>query len=386
MCDAAFSRYSPATPTHFVRMRQIHLVHKRQPSYTCRMRDKTSLDVRNMSKIRTAILGYGRSGSTMHAGAIEKIDAFDMVAVCDIDPKRRTQASERFDCTPYADYHEMLAKEELDLVCVITRNDQHCDMACDCLKAGVNVLVTKPWAANQAEAERMVLTARRTGKKLLPWLPARWGSELQRLKALQQEDAIGNIFTLRRTVASFGTRCDWQTESKFAGGYLLNWGPHIVDPLILLAGGKVKHVFGRLKQTINPGDVEDLFLAIITMDNGVTVQVEHTISLAPMPSWIAQGDRGTITIDGKEMTIVRGEPACPDDPTKFQTMKAEGNETTRETLAGKTYGDEDEIYEEIAAAVRGEQEFAVKPEDALELSRILDAIRTSNAEDRVVNL
>ncbi len=339
-----------------------------------------------MNKIRTAILGYGRSGSTMHAGPIEKIDGFDMAAVCDIDPKRREQAFERFGCTVYEDYHEMLKKEKLDLVCVITRNDQHCEMSCDCLKAGANVLVTKPWAANQGEAEHMVSIARKSGKKLLPWLPARWGSDLQRLKTLQQEDAIGNIFTIRRTVASFGTRCDWQTESKFAGGYLLNWGPHIVDPPILLAGGKVKNVFGRLKQTINPGDVEDLFIAIITMDNGVTVQVEYTISLAPMPSWIAQGDRGTITIDGKEMTIIKNEPANPEDPTQFTTMTANDNATIEETLGGNTYGDEYEIYKEIAAAVRGEQDFAVKPEDALELSRILDAIRTSSAEDQVVNL
>ena len=170
-----------------------------------------------MNKIRTAILGYGRSGSTMHAGPIEKIDGFDMVAVCDVDPKRRDQASERFGCTVYEDYHEMLEKEELNLVCVITRNDQHCEMACDCLNAGVNVLVTKPWAANQSEAERMVSTAHESGKKLLPWLPERWGSELRRLRTLLRKDAIGNIFAIRRSALRHTTtgviRRTWQRYS-----------------------------------------------------------------------------------------------------------------------------------------------------------------------------
>ena len=41
--------------------------------------------------IKTAILGYGRSGSTMHAGAIEKSAAFDMAAVCDIDANARSR-------------------------------------------------------------------------------------------------------------------------------------------------------------------------------------------------------------------------------------------------------------------------------------------------------
>lgn len=338
-----------------------------------------------MDKIRTAILGYGRSGSTMHAGAIEKLEHFEVTAVCDIDPKRREQASKRFGCIVYGNYREMLEKESLDLVCVITRNDQHCEMSCDCLKAGINVLVTKPWAANQAEAERMVSVAGKSGKILLPWLPARWGSDLKRLKELQCEDAIGNIFTIRRTVANFGTRNDWQTESKFAGGYLLNWGPHIVDPGVLLAGGKVRSVYGRLKQTINPGDVEDLFIALITMDNGIIVQAEYTISLAPMPSWVVQGDRGTVTIYGSKMTIATNTPACPDDPTRFTAMTSKGN-TIEEMLGSNTYGDEYEIYEEVASALKGEKSFAVAPEDALELSRILDAIRISSVKDKIINL
>ena len=91
--------------------------------------------------IRTAILGYGRSGSTMHAGAVETSADFDMAAVCDIDSERRQQARSRFDCPVYEDCRAMLEKETLDLVVVVTRSDQHCDMTCECLRAGVNVLV-----------------------------------------------------------------------------------------------------------------------------------------------------------------------------------------------------------------------------------------------------
>ncbi len=122
------------------------------------------------------------------------------------------------------------------------------------------------------------------------------------------------------------------------------------------------------------------------MDNGTTVQAEYTISLAPMPGWVVQGDRGTITIDGKKMTIIKSNPAHPQDPTRFTTMTANGKEIIEEAIGGRIYGDEYEIYQEIAAAIRGEQEFAVKPKDVLELSRILDAIRTSSAEDRIVDL
>lgn len=337
--------------------------------------------------IRTAILGYGRSGGSMHAGPIEKLDDFQMTAVCDIDPERQRQAEERFGCPVYDDYRKMLSEETLDLVVVVTRSDQHCAMACDCLNAGVNVLVTKPWAVNADEARRMVDSARASGKLLMPWLPARWGSDLQRLRQLVlDEQAIGNVFLVRRTVTSFGTRCDWQTERKYGGGYLLNWGPHIVDPPVLLKNVPVVSVYGRMMQTINPGDTEDVFLAIMTLADGTIVQAEYTVGVAPLPQWYIQGDRGTIVVAGDEIQISRQTPVRPDDPTEYATMKAASEEVVVEKRAKSPYGDEFQIYAEIAQAVRGERAYPVKPEDALRLSEVFDAIRESDATNRVVSL
>ncbi len=340
-----------------------------------------------MGNIRTAILGYGRSGSTMHAGAIaDNSNAFELVAVCDVDPARQREAAERFGCAVYDDYHRMLASEQLDLVSVITRSSQHCQMACDVLDAGVNVLVTKPWATNEAEARRMIAAAEASGMQLLPWLPARWGCDLTRLRALIAAGTIGNVFLVRRAVCSFGTRNDWQTERRHGGGYLLNWGPHIVDTAIQVIGSPVRSVYGRLRQTINPGDVEDIFLGVMTLANGVIVQAEYTIALEDLPAWFIQGDRGTIVVRGQQMTIFQDTPVQPDDPTQYATMTTDNRQVSEETLVGNSYGDEREVYADIARALRSEQAFPVPPAHALALTRVLDAIRLSDAEDRLVTL
>ena len=336
--------------------------------------------------IRTAIIGYGRNGSTMHAGPIERNPSFEMVAVCDIDPERTALAAERFGCPVYADYHEMLRTEELDFVCVVTRNHQHAAMACDCLSAGVDVLVTKPWAANASEAERMIRVARDSGRKLLPWLPARWGCELRRLKELVADGAVGDVFLVRRVVSSFATRCDWQTEKRCAGGYLLNWGAHIVDPPLMLVDSHAASVSARMRQTINPGDVEDLFFALITAADGTIVQAEYTISAEQLPNWVVQGTRGTMVIQGKELTVHRSTPSNPADPTQYAQMKAGEDRVSTETLTGAQYGDEYEIYVEIAAALRGERAIPVSLEDALHVSHLLEAIRVSDRENRTVNV
>lgn len=322
----------------------------------------------------------------MHAGGVENNDSFQMVAVCDIDPQRREQARERFGCTVYEDYHQMLEKEELDLVCVITRSAQHCPMAIDCLEAGVDVLVTKPWAVNAAEGESMIEAEKRTGQRIIPWLPARWGSDLKRLRELAAEGAVGKPFMVRRTVASFGTRNDWQTEKKHGGGYVLNWGPHIVDTAMQLAGSSARTAFARLGKVLNPGDGEDYFFSVLAMENDITVVAEYAVSTEDLPNWVVQGDRGTIVVRGKEITIHSQTPASPSDPTRYSSMKAETEDVRTETLGGVSYGDTDEVYAEIATALTTGAPFPVLPQHALELSRVFDAIKESGETGKAVNL
>jgi len=114
-----------------------------------------------MTALKTAIIGYGRSGSSLHADPIDKLPDFQLTAVCDIDPAAREKACQRFHCKAYDDYKTMLANEELDLVVIVTRSDQHARMACDCLRAGKNVLVTKPWALHAGQAEEMIAAAKK---------------------------------------------------------------------------------------------------------------------------------------------------------------------------------------------------------------------------------
>jgi predicted dehydrogenase len=338
-------------------------------------------------KIRTAVLGFGRSGSGMHAGALAaNAKDFEVVAVCDADAGRRDEARKRFGCAVYDEYAPMLRQERPELVCVLTRSDQHGPMACDCLAAGAHVLVTKPWALNAAEARRMIRAAGRAGRQLLPWLPVRWGADLLRLRELVSAGTIGRVFLVRRLVSCFSRRSDWQTQRKFGGGYLLNWGPHILDSAVQLKSLPVRSVYAAMRQTLNPGDTEDLFLAVLTLADGTLITAEHTIAVEGLPDWVIQGDAGTVFVHGPRITIHRHTPTEPRDPTAHADMKASAPQTTVETVSGAAYGDEAAIYAEVARSLRGGKPFAVQPADALELTRLLDAVRASSRANRVVRL
>ena len=253
--------------------------------------------------IRTGLIGYGRNGQGMHGKAILNSDDFQMVAVCDIDKTARDKAVSIFGCDVYENYHDLLARNDLDLVVIVTPSDLHAKMACDALASGKNVLVTKPWAINMKEVDMMVEAQKKSGKMLMPWLPARWACDLAKLRSLINSGIIGDIFQIERNQFTFGKRTDWQTLSKRGGGYLLNWGPHLVDQAMLLSGGKASQVTSFMKQVINPGDAEDVFFALIKMDNGIMISTQYNISTAVSPNWIIRGNRGTISMYGNKLTI-----------------------------------------------------------------------------------
>lgn len=326
--------------------------------------------------IRTAILGYGRNGSTMHAGPLERCPDFDVVAVCDIDPVARERAHARFGCPVYDDYHAMLAQARPEFTVIVTRSHQHAQMAVDCMRAGSNVLVTKPWATNAFDAQRMMAVSEATGRKLLPWLPARCGADLRAIRQVISRGDIGRVFEIRRSECTFGLRRDWQTLSSCGGGYLLNWGPHLIDQPLQLTGAPVTRVYGNLRQIINPGDVEDNLRVICHTEDGVTVVSEYLIAAGDYPTWVIQGDRGTIYVHGDKMTVHRVQLPDAVDARGYRSDVTQVSST--EQITGNRFGDEYEIYPLIARALRDESPYFATPQSALTLSRILDAARLSS--------
>lgn len=318
--------------------------------------------------IRTAIVGYGQSGELSHAYGIGENPEFQITAVCDLSLKRREYAHESLGCETYSDHRELLqARDDIDLAAVVTRSDTHCAVACDLLDAGINVLVTKPWAVDAAEAEAMIRAQERSGKRIFPWVPMYWSSEYTKLKQLIEDGAIGNPFTIRRYITQFSKRTDWQTELKYGGGYLNNWGAHIVQPLLGLANSPVAHLSGHLQQVLNGGDGDDNFLTVIQFENGILGIAEYAQAVEGLPSFLIQGTCGTLLSDGQIITLIQKNPES-----------SEPEQRTQHPVVGKRFGDEAEIYRDVAQNLLHGVPFRATTADSYYGTTILDAIRKSH--------
>ena len=111
-----------------------------------------------MSELRCAVIGVGHLGQ-YHAQKYARLEGCKLVAVVDSDEKRSHTIAERCDTQALTDYSELLGK--VNAVSIATPTGTHFQVASDCLKAGVHVLVEKPITPTIAEADALITLAKK---------------------------------------------------------------------------------------------------------------------------------------------------------------------------------------------------------------------------------
>jgi predicted dehydrogenase len=108
------------------------------------------------AKYRVALIGGGRAGPA-RARAFDAHPLCTLVAVADTDPENLELTARRFGATPYDTYHDMLAREQLDIVLPILPVRPNADAVVAAAEAGVKaIFCEKPLTASLADADRMV--------------------------------------------------------------------------------------------------------------------------------------------------------------------------------------------------------------------------------------
>ncbi len=174
-----------------------------------------------MSKFRMGVIGcgkpWGSPGATgmgqgnVHAmGYIASPDC-ELVAASDIRQDNLDAFVQRYGVPRgYLDYHEMLAREHLDMVSICLWPKLHGPVLFDCVAAGVKAVhCEKPIAPTFGEAKRMVEVCAEKGVQLTFNHQRRFGKPFYTAKALLDEGKIGR---LRRIEGFTDNLYDWGTH------------------------------------------------------------------------------------------------------------------------------------------------------------------------------
>src|SRR5258708_1786001 len=261
-------------------------------------------------KLRFGIIGCGVIGH-IHAEAISSLSDAQLVAVADVIPKRAQELAEKFHVTPYEDFQEMLAHEELDVVDIGTPSGQHGEHACQVMRSGRHVIVEKPMEISRAAIEEMLRVQQETGVKLAVISQHRFDPVTRQVYDLVEEQAFGRlvlgnaIIPWWRSQAYYDSgawRGTWELDGA---GALMNQSIHSIDLLQCLLR-PVRSVFAYTDTLGPPMRTEDVGVAVLRFANGALGTIAATTRAYPGVSTRIEiyGDKGSAVIEDDQLSYL----------------------------------------------------------------------------------
>ena len=365
-----------------------------------------------MSKLKVAVIGCGGIANQKHFPALKNnADLAEIVAFCDIIEERAQKAAEEFGAPGakvYTDYRELLKDESIEVVHICTPNVSHSEIAVAAFEAKKNVYCEKPMSHSTEEAEKMVEAWKKSGMQFTVGYQNRFREEVMNLHSACEKGDLGEIYygkahaVRRRGVPTWGVFMD---KEKQGGGPLIDIGTHALDITLWCMNnydvdsvtGSVFYKLGGLQQAtegnlFGPWDpetyeVEDSAMGYIKMKDGSAITLEASWALN-----ILESREASTTLCG---TLAGAEIHSGMSYGKNELIYNRGrnNQLMQETLSpvgGVAYfggggGEEGTIdCKQWLEAVKNGTQPLVKPEEALVVTKILDAIYKSARENKEI--
>ncbi|MFC1718072.1 Gfo/Idh/MocA family protein [Candidatus Poribacteria bacterium] len=195
--------------------------------------------------------GGGNFGHGLHL-AYKGLDNVEFVAVADHDEAGREKAkAETGAQRAYADYHNMLGKEDLDIVSVCPRwLDCHLEMVLACIKAGCHVYCEKTVAMSLEDGDKMIAAAESAGLKMAVAHQGVYLPGIQKIKNMLDEGRIGQV----QSIYAHGKQ-----DRRGGGEDMIVLGTHLFNMMRYFVGDVAwmsAHVTTDGHE-ITPGDVRE---------------------------------------------------------------------------------------------------------------------------------
>lgn len=377
------------------------------------------------AQLRVAMIGHGFMGAAHSVGWRQAPAAFDlplapvMSVIVGRDAERTATAAARWGWAEHAsDWRAVIARDDVDVVDIVTPGDTHAEIAIAALAAGKHVLCEKPLANSVAEAQSMAEAAQDAADR---GIRAMVGFTYRRVPAATlMRDMIeaGRIGSVRQVRASY--RQDWLADAeapmtwrldkdRAGSGALGDIGAHAIDLTQFVTGLAVTEVSGILETLVRErpllaegsglsgtaGEgrgqvtVDDVAMFTGRLSSGALASFEATRFATGRKNALEieiSGDRGALRWNLEEMNVLEfhdaTRPAAEQGFTRILVTEPEHPYVSGWWPAGHMLGYEHgfshqvkDLVEAISAGSDPHPTFA----DGLAVQRVLDAVERSSA-------
>ena len=181
------------------------------------------------------------SFNNSHVACLALMPRVEIVGMCDLAPELLEQFNHNWGerwpkANVYTDHREMLAKEELDILHVVTSEHRHADITVDGARAGVKgIFCEKPLATSMEDATRMIEACEENGVVLIAGYTRRWQRLYHTVGEAIRSGAIGPLGSMAATMGGMS-------------GMLFRNATHAIDALCFFAESDPVKVFAKVEE------------------------------------------------------------------------------------------------------------------------------------------
>lgn len=178
-------------------------------------------------RITVGVIGFGMRGRSLTRAVLEQEDT-QVVAVCDVADLRLQDGVQRVEdyyaeqsdsddyagCDAYADFRELLAREDVDAVVIATPDHMHADPAVRAARAGKHIYCEKPMTHTVREGRAVADAVERSGVTFQTGSQQRtqYDGRFRRACELVRNERIGRLHTIRVGIGVPPVPCDLRAE------------------------------------------------------------------------------------------------------------------------------------------------------------------------------
>jgi scyllo-inositol 2-dehydrogenase (NADP+) len=345
------------------------------------------------SPINVGLVGYGMSSRVFHAPLISTNPLLRLTHIVE------RHGDEAANAYPQAkivrDLDILLADPGLELVVVATPNSTHFEIAARALKAGKNVVVDKPFTVTTKEADELIELSRKAGRVLSVFQNRRWDGDFLTVRRILQKRLLGRV-------AEFESRFDrfrparnpkaWREQPLPGSGLLYDLGSHLLDQAMVLFG-RPSSIYAELRRQREDAVADDRIEVHLEYPHLRVMVKAGMLVCEPSPRFVLYGTQGSYVkygLDPQEAALKSG--ALPNQ-ADWGVEKADAwgvhthcNPAPQREKYPTLPGSYPSYYTNVARALRGEEELAVKPEQARDVIRLIELADRSNEERRMISV
>lgn len=163
-----------------------------------------------------------------HAARMKELKNVRIAGAADVVEEAARSFTRDFGGTPFADFRQLLKRENLDAIWVCTPTFQHPAPVIAAAKAGKHIFCEKPMALKLADAERMAQASQQAGVRLTIGFVRRFDTQWGKLKQIVQSGALGRP-VIWRFAAGGRPANAWFRDVRKGGGPLMDGAVHNYD-------------------------------------------------------------------------------------------------------------------------------------------------------------